>query len=393
MTAPIVQIRYDELDQAAARFAQAAERSAELERRLQSAFRPLQEGGWIGRGAAAFESTMQGEIFPACTRLITALETAREVTLQIRGLLAGAEEEAAGVFQGGDSGSAAQNGVSLSVIGKVGQTIWQVFTDRKAWRAFFNGVRFVKDPNGMWRLFGTRAAKEALGVSPYLTRFGQRAIKKNLELFDVYGNLKNVAIGQGPFAERAAKLLKSISTNPPLETAAGFIDRFKGNIKNPLNVLDGVITVASNIYEFGYGAQKDVGIFSRQFATATTADLSASVGIVAASTAIGSMIPVPGLGTAAGFAVGMGLQYVYDTYGKEAWRGAVDHAAQAVQKQAGDAINTISRVGRDVSRAAYDTVGAIGAGATEYGKQLKSIFTGPSPVLRGALGDVGMFRS
>lgn len=387
MTAPIVQSRYDELDQAAARFAQAAERGAELERRLQGAFRPLQEGGWIGRGADAFESTMQGEIFPACGRLIAALEAAREVTLQIRSILAGAEEEAAAVFQGGADGP--ERGLSLVTLGMAGAKLgWHLFVNRKAWAAFHGGVRFIKDANGMWRITGSRSAKAAAGLSPHLTRFGQAAIKKSLAHFSVYGNVKNVVAGKGPFAESAGKLWQSISNKSPLLPAASFMDRFKGTA-----VVSTLITTASNVYEFGWGEQKDRGLGSRQFVTATTADVSAGIGIVAASTAIGTLIPVPGVGTAAGFAVGVGLQYAYDTWGKEAWRGAVDHAAQAVQKQAGDAINTVSRVGRDVSRAAYDTVGAIGAGAAEYGKQLKSIFTGPSPVLRGALGNVGLFGS
>jgi WXG100 family type VII secretion target len=362
MHAPVVQVRYDELDQIAARFGQLAERNADLERRLQYAFRPLEEGGWIGRGADAFSQSMRGEVFPACQRLHAALAAAREVTMQIQQIFQGGEAEAAALFQGGGTPTQInqinQTGTTLAELVKLGaKAAWKLFTNRKRIRGYIEGVRFVSDKNGIWRITGSQAAKMRMGLAPNLTRIGPAAIKAGLAQYSVWENMKNVGgaiLGKGSFTESATKLLKGITEKPPLTAAMSFKDRLKGSA-----IVSAFAATASNIYEFGWGEQKDVGLFSRQFASATAADVSAGVGIgvgiVATSTLIGSAIPIPGVGTAAGFLVGMGLQYAYDTYAKDAWRNTVDQAAERVQSQFASAANSVSQISRDVSRAVHDT--------------------------------------
>ena len=95
MTAPIVQADYERLSEIASRFGQASERCAALEQRVQAAFGPLADGGWLGRGNASFCAEMDAVLFPAAQRLVAALDAAREVTLQIRATLFAAEQEAA----------------------------------------------------------------------------------------------------------------------------------------------------------------------------------------------------------------------------------------------------------------------------------------------------------
>jgi WXG100 family type VII secretion target len=395
MSADVIQARYDDLAAIAARFGEQAEQSAALQRRVSQCADTLVQEGWEGAGVLAFRAEMDDEVFPALQRLIQALEEGRAVTLQASTIMQQAEEEAAALFQGEGAGDGTgQQGAvtgqvhwpSAAFSGMAAKLGWQLFKDRNAWRALFQGVRFVKDEKGMWRLVGSAAAKRALGVSPNLTRFGQAAIAKNLKHFSVIENLKHVKIGKGPFAPQAAKLWQSISTTAPLTPAAGFLKQFKGAAG-----LGSALTLASNIYEFGWGESKDTGLLSRQFLTATTADVSAGIGIVAASTAIGTLIPVPGLGTAAGLVVGLGLQYAYDTWGKEAWRGMVDQAGQYIQENAGQWVENIGDMGRSISNAAHDTFDAIGQQVSEVGNQFQEAANATGKVFNDALSGAGKF--
>jgi len=60
----------------------------------------LQDGGWEGRGSAAFYAEMSEKVFPATQRLADALRQAQKVTLQISQVLQAAEEDAARPFRG-----------------------------------------------------------------------------------------------------------------------------------------------------------------------------------------------------------------------------------------------------------------------------------------------------
>lgn len=98
MAAPIVQARYDDLEEFGARFGRQAEAASDLDQALRTAFQPLVTGGWRGEAADAFAHEMDGALLPAIRRLIDALAEAREVTLRCGALLREAEAEAAALF-------------------------------------------------------------------------------------------------------------------------------------------------------------------------------------------------------------------------------------------------------------------------------------------------------
>lgn len=119
MSAEIVQTSYEELDRIAAQFGRAATAAAQLRQQVRRGYDPLEKGGWQGRGAAAFTREMQAQVFPALERLIKALEAGRSVTMEIKGVMQRAEEEAARPFKGnGDpltrSGAKSSGGLSIS---------------------------------------------------------------------------------------------------------------------------------------------------------------------------------------------------------------------------------------------------------------------------------------
>lgn len=113
MSNAIIQADYDALDAIAARFGQQAEASTAIQGYVMRSYQALEDGGWEGRGFAAFSAEMQSEIFPTLQRLTQALEEARSVTLQASAIMRQAEEEAARVFQGGAAAGAGDgNGTS-----------------------------------------------------------------------------------------------------------------------------------------------------------------------------------------------------------------------------------------------------------------------------------------
>jgi WXG100 family type VII secretion target len=99
MSNQIVQAQYETLDRVAQRFAEQAEVQKQLQRAVERAANPLQNGAWIGRGSDAFLAEMQGEVTPALQRLISALQEAQSVTTQMRQVMQEAEAEAARLFQ------------------------------------------------------------------------------------------------------------------------------------------------------------------------------------------------------------------------------------------------------------------------------------------------------
>lgn len=120
MSAPIIQAEYDALASIAQRFQRQSEAQEQLRRLLQQRFEPLQQGGWIGRGAQSFFSEMENVVFPANERLSQALAEASRVTLEISRILREAEREGAAPFKGaetiadGHSPGAAASGADIS---------------------------------------------------------------------------------------------------------------------------------------------------------------------------------------------------------------------------------------------------------------------------------------
>ncbi|HEY1016360.1 MAG TPA: WXG100 family type VII secretion target [Herpetosiphonaceae bacterium] len=101
MAAPIVEAQYDALEELAGRFGRQSEQAGELQQRVRAALGPLERGGWQGDAAVAFFNEMSADLFPALARLQEAMDDARGVTLQVSGIIAVAEEEAASLFSGG----------------------------------------------------------------------------------------------------------------------------------------------------------------------------------------------------------------------------------------------------------------------------------------------------
>lgn len=90
---------YQQLEQVAQRFAQQADAINEMIQSTRRSYDVLAEGDWIGEGAEAFKSEMEGEVFPATIRLQEALTTGAEVTNQIAQTLQQADEEASSIFR------------------------------------------------------------------------------------------------------------------------------------------------------------------------------------------------------------------------------------------------------------------------------------------------------
>lgn len=100
MPADVIQVQYDQLSQVASQFGRTAEGVAATQQQVQRSAQALRQGGWEGRGSAAFFGEMDGKITPAVQRLIVALQEAHKVSTQIGYLMRQAEEEAARPFRG-----------------------------------------------------------------------------------------------------------------------------------------------------------------------------------------------------------------------------------------------------------------------------------------------------
>lgn len=101
MGGEVVQAQYEQLDAIARRFGSRAQSSAELQRRVLRAAQALRNGGWQGRGSAAFFAEMDGKVNPVLTRLVAALNEAQRSTLEIKAIIQQAEEEASRPFRDG----------------------------------------------------------------------------------------------------------------------------------------------------------------------------------------------------------------------------------------------------------------------------------------------------
>jgi len=102
MGADIIQVKYDELEALATRFGRQAKIMIRMRGQGQRAAQSLRQGGWQGASSTAFFTEMDSRVFPALQRLISALEQAQKVTVQIGFLMRQAEADAARPFQRGD---------------------------------------------------------------------------------------------------------------------------------------------------------------------------------------------------------------------------------------------------------------------------------------------------
>ena len=90
---------YDQLEQVAGKFASQMQVVQDMLQKVLGDFENLENGGWIGRGSEAFISEMRGEVLPATTRLIEALNEGQQVTRQIAQVMKHAEQDASSRFR------------------------------------------------------------------------------------------------------------------------------------------------------------------------------------------------------------------------------------------------------------------------------------------------------
>jgi gas vesicle protein len=156
----------------------------------------------------------------------------------------------------------------------------------------------------------------------------------------------------------------------------------------------GMDTLA-NVAEYGWGAKKDKGIASTDFAASLTVDVATGVAVTAISSgaswlaaagtaaAVGSV--VPGVGTAVGFVVGAGsaLFLMSDTGkaltdGTKAFvKNGMDYAGEKLE-QAGKAIKDVGKQAgeaiKDAGNAIKDAGKEIGNTIKDVGKSAKNLF-------------------
>lgn len=99
MTAPVVQIDYEHVNQTVQRWQSQYERVDSLKATLQSTYKQLQTD-WQGQAAQAFFKEMDTQILPAIERLKQTIAEAKSTTLQIAQIFQAAEEEAGRLFRG-----------------------------------------------------------------------------------------------------------------------------------------------------------------------------------------------------------------------------------------------------------------------------------------------------
>jgi hypothetical protein len=323
-----------------------------------------------------------------CTEIPTAVSPACAEDLHIHATNVGAlgifTAEVGFEFLQADSGGPTQPGDPYSesdfLKAQALKTAWQLYQDRLAWRGFFGGVRFqaVRNPGtGVtmfgrqlggtvkeWRIFGPRAALQSMGLPGSLRRIGGMTVNARVDALSKL-KLAGELFRNGPSANLAGRL----TTAAPLMPAASFKTRIKG----PAGIATAV-TLGLDIYEYGWGENSDKGLTSREFVTSTTADVTAGLGIVAVSTAIGTCIPIPGVGTAVGFVVGVGLQYVYDRWLKDKWRDAVDAAGQAIQEGWNKASEQVGNALEDAGKKLGEAGDTVKDALSSAGDGLKSVF-------------------
>ncbi len=105
MSKEVVQIQYEQTAQVAQRFGRLKQTIEQLQTTIRNTSQQLNER-WKGDASVAFAKELNDEIFPTFKRLITAFQTAQEVTLEVQKIFSQAEEEAAGLFKGSLLGNA-----------------------------------------------------------------------------------------------------------------------------------------------------------------------------------------------------------------------------------------------------------------------------------------------
>lgn len=94
-----VQMKYEELDQIAARIAEWSSRTDDTLQKLNQQYQVLEGGGWIGRGFDKFSDELTGPVFTAVKKLSDVLDQLANVIRQASDRMQEAEQECAGRFR------------------------------------------------------------------------------------------------------------------------------------------------------------------------------------------------------------------------------------------------------------------------------------------------------
>ena len=111
---------YDELGNAARKWAAEADHARQMVASLKQCMDTLQGGDWVGQGARAFYAEMNGQVMPALQRLVKALESASRTTQSISRAVHEAEQAAAGVLNGRDAAGGLGAGGLAGALGLAG---------------------------------------------------------------------------------------------------------------------------------------------------------------------------------------------------------------------------------------------------------------------------------
>lgn len=151
MPADVIQVEYERLSEVAAGFGRNADAAAALQGQVQRSAQALRQGGWEGRGSAAFFSEMDGKITPAVQRLIAALQEAQKVSTQIGYLMRQAEEEAARPFRGQASAAPVADPDVHPVhdASRDREYLWGLITDEYHYRPVYRPFAGSISPDGI----------------------------------------------------------------------------------------------------------------------------------------------------------------------------------------------------------------------------------------------------
>jgi WXG100 family type VII secretion target len=94
-----VQMKYEELEQIAARIAEWSGRTTDTLNKLNQQYGVLEGGGWIGRGFDKFSNELTGPVFTSLNKLSDVLENLSNVVRQAGERMQQAEQEAAARFR------------------------------------------------------------------------------------------------------------------------------------------------------------------------------------------------------------------------------------------------------------------------------------------------------
>jgi WXG100 family type VII secretion target len=95
MSTPTVRADYDALAQVAGQFGQQTEAAQQSLQQVRQAMEVLQNGDWVGPGAAQFYAEMNGTVLPTLNRLVNALDNGARTTKTVSQVMKAAEDEAA----------------------------------------------------------------------------------------------------------------------------------------------------------------------------------------------------------------------------------------------------------------------------------------------------------